>query len=553
MALVLMVNACTEDFPELNTSKNLVTEDVVNPELMLTYVQYQMVIDDGDGGSGTVGNYPGMSVSNANRPFQQSANTGIWSSTYGVYARNLADIINLYTKRDAEEGTDHSNHIAIARILKAYAFQRLTDAYGDVPYFESCLPQEEAVYTPAYDTQQSIYEDLFNELKEAVNQLDPGKDSYGGADLIYGGDVAKWEKFANSLRLRMALRVRYVDETLAAANMSDLNETNLITSAGDNAFIMTAYDNIDNTNPNFQSQYSGLYSQGSSLTKRECAKTIVDIWQDNFDPRLKLFADTAQAAWPGTPGYEGIDFFGYRGHPLLGDVPVEQKYPWGAESTSRWSLHMYAPVWPMPLLSSQEVYFALAEAALVGIKGSPADAQDFYTKGVTAAMNWAVAWNANIEPQLLDMFALYDPAADGEFVSEYAASHRITQDEADAFVDTATVMTLVGTEEEQLEMIMNQKIAGLYPTQVEEGWFEWRRTGYPRVQVGDDGDDLQGVSPRRYMWPDSEQELNSASYDEALQRIGGTDGMLIKVWWDVNPDAPHEHADPVPEQAAPWV
>ena len=71
--------------------------------------------------------------------------------------------------------------------------------------------------------------------------------------------------------------------------------------------------------------------------------------------------------------------------------------------------------------------------------------------------------------------------------------------------------------------------------------------------MGDDGDDLQGVSPRRYMWPDSEQELNAASYEEALQRIGGTDGMLIKVWWDVNPLAPHEHPDPVPEQPAPWV
>jgi hypothetical protein len=114
-------------------------------------------------------------------------------------------------------------------------------------------------------------------------------------------------------------------------------------------------------------------------------------------------------------------------------------------------------------------------------------------------------------------------------------------------------MTLTGSEEAQLEMIINQKIAGFYPIQITEGWFEYRRTGYPRVLVGDDGDDLQGVSPRRYMWPDSEQSLNSDNYEEAKARIGGSDRMLVKVWWDTNPLAPHAHAGTVPEQDAPYV
>jgi hypothetical protein len=443
--------------------------------------------------------------------------------------------------------------IAIARIMKAWAYARVTDSYGDIPYFESCLPQEDAVYSPKYDTQQAIYTDLFKELREAAAQLDENKESYGSADLIYGGDVVKWGKLANSLRLRLALRVRYVDQALAASEMSDLNEANLITSVEDNAFINTAADFIENSNPNYNAQYSGLNSQGSDLTKRLATKTMVDIWQDNFDPRLKLFVDTAAADWPGTPGYEDVEFFGYRGHPLLGFVPVEEKYPWGAESSSRWSLHMYAQVWPMPVMSSQEVYFALAEAALFGIKGSAADAQGFYEKGFRAALQWAVDWNALIEPQLMDMFALYRPDWTAEQVTEYADFHRVTQEEVDAFADSAAVLTLSGTTEEQHEMIMNQKIAGFYPNQVYEGWFEWRRTGYPRVQVGTDGDDLQGQSYRRYMWPDAEQVLNADNYNEALQRIGGNDHPLVKVWWDTNPNAPHEHPDKVPSQPAPWV
>ena len=552
--VILMTNACTEGFEELNTSNSLVTEEVLNTNLLFTYVQQRAIVTGLDGGSSTAGNYPGMSVSNSNRPFQESANTGIWSDVYTRDARNLADLIRILEKRDVESGTnENASMIAIARILKVWTFARLTDAYGDVPYFESCLPQEVAVYSPKYDTQKVIYEDLFKELKEAVAQLDPDLENYGSNDLMYKGDVDNWEKFANSLRLRLALRVRYVDQAMATSNMSDLNESNLITDPADNAFIMTAYDVIDNTNPNFRATYSGLYTQGDALTKRMPAKTIVDIWQDNFDPRLKVFADTAEASWPGTPGYESYDYFGYRGHTLLGDVPVEEKYPWGAESTSRWSLLMYAPVWPMTVISSQEVYFALAEAALFGIKGSAGEAQNFYKKGVTASINWAVDWYDITNPQLEDMFTLYRPDWTPEQVADYRDSHMITQEEADAFVDTATVMTLTGSNEEQLEMIINQKIAGFYPIQTTEGWFEYRRTGYPRVQVGTDGDDLQGVSPRRYMWPDSEQVLNEINYQEALQNIGGSDGMLIKVWWDANPVGPHEHPDPVPEQNAPYI
>ncbi len=552
-ALVMfMINSCTKDFDELNTKNSLVTEDVLNTDLLLTYVQVQAFIYNASSGAGTDGNWPGMSVSDANLPFHEEANTGIWNSVYSTYARNLADLIRILKNKDAESGTDdNANQIAIARILKAYFFSNLTDAYGDVPYFESCLPQEEVAYAPKYDTQKSIYEDLFKELKEAAAQLDEGKESFTKADIIYGGDVVKWRKLANSLRLRLALNVRYVDAAMATANMSDLNESNLITTPGDNAFVMTANDFIQNTNPNYNAQYSGLANVGTSLTKRLATKTMVDIWQNNDDPRLRLFADTAEAEWPGTAGYEDVEFFGYRGHPLLGDVPVEEKYPWGAGSASRWSLHMYAPVWPQPIISSQEVYFALAEAALFNIKTG--DPQDLYAKGVTEALNYAVRWHDITTPQLEDMFKLYKPEWTPEQVADYAAFHAVTQADADAFVASAPVMTLTGTNEEKLEMIINQKIAGLYPTQTFEGWVNYRRTGYPRVQVGHDGDDLQGVSPRRFMWPDEEELLNGDNYDEALQRIGGRDGMLNKIWWDANPIGPHPHPDPVPTQDAPWI
>jgi len=552
--LLLMIISCTKDYEDLNIRNDLVTEEVLNTNLLMTYVQYRSYIYYGNGGGSTLGNYPGMSVSNSNRPFRIESSPGVWNNGYKDLIRNVADLIRILEKRDAEAGTnDNDNMIAIARILKASIFSKITDTYGDVPYFESCLPDEIADYTPKYDTQEDIYSDLFKELREAAAQLDENKESYGAADLIYSGDVVKWRKLANSLRLRLALRVRYVDQDLAQSEMSDLNESNLITSAADNAFIMTDNDLLDNSNSNYRHPYSGLSSQGSSLDKRYTGKTVLDIWKDNYDPRLKLFADTAEAQWPTTPGYDTIDYFGYRGHALLGYVPVEEKYPYGSGSCSRWSLHMYAPVWPQPIMNSHEVYFALAEAALFDIKGSAADAQGFYDKGLKAALDWAVSWNDIIRPQLGDMFKEYKPDWTAEQVEEYAAFHDCTQEEVDVFADTAAVMTLTGTVEEQHEMIMNQKIAGFYPTQEWEGWFEWRRTGYPRVLVGNDDDELKGVSPRRSMWPDIEQELNADNYNEALQRIGGNDHPLVRVWWDANPNAPHEHPGEVEWMAQPWV
>jgi hypothetical protein len=544
--VLLMFNACTERFEDLNTKNSLVEEASV--DLILTYVQYSAFVADASNGGSDLGNYAGMSVSISNRPFQEVQAPGIWNNCYQNYVRNLSDII--YRTKDDPELV---NKTAIARILRVWAFSNCTDTYGDIPYFEVALPQEDAIYRPKYDSQKSIYEDFFKELKEAAQQLDAGKESYGSADLVYGGDVAKWEKFANSLRLRLALRVRYVDAAMAQANMSDLDESDLITTREDDAYV-----NTSNDYPEHQNQlYADVLSIGQSVIKRFCTKTMIDLWQNNFDPRLKVFADTAMANWPGTPGYEDVENFGYRGYPLLGLVPIEYKYPWQYESCSRWSTFFYVPVIEKPVLKSSEIYFALAEAALFGLKGSSADAQEYYKKGMEAALDWSVEFYGSSAAQLPDVLSLFRPDWTDAEIQSYLNFTKITQEEVDAFIDTASVVTLAGNQEEMLEMIINQKIASFYPMQEFQGWTEWRRTGYPRVLVGPDDDDLHGVSPRRMPYPTSETQLNEANYDAAvLSSLGGSgnDKRLSKVWWDVNPDAPHAHPDGTTiSMDGPWV
>ncbi|MEQ8552085.1 MAG: SusD/RagB family nutrient-binding outer membrane lipoprotein [Cyclobacteriaceae bacterium] len=538
LVLTLMV-ACTDHFDQLNTPNNLVTDDVVDIDLIFARVQAYAFIRDQTGGvvDGTSkgGLYAGVTMSESGGAFNIDPQIDVWTWLYTNYARNLGSIIRL-TKDDPEL----ANKYAIARIMRVWAFARAADIYGDIPYSESALPLDQVVYTPKYDTQESIYADFFNELKEAVALLDPAKESFGSSDLLYAGDVSKWAKFANSLRLRLALRVRYVDSQLATDQMSDLTPADLIINNDESAYVMTSTDLIDNSNPNYRT----LLLNTTATYKLLMSKTMIDLWQDNGDPRLYLYADTAQATFQS---------FGYRGRPLLGDCPQVQKNPYTNESVSRWSMHMYAPVWPMPVITAAEVNFALSEAALYGIWGTAGDAQTYYQAGIEEALDWSLDWASITSGQLSDLFAIYDPAMSSADVDSYSSSHALTQTDVDNFINTSPVVTLTGTTEEMLEMIINQKMLSYYPTQLHEASAEFKRTGYPRVLVGDDQGDLQGVPPRRYLYPVTEQDLNSDSYSEAVQRLGGQDDVRIKNWWDANPSGPHAHPGTVETRDTPWI
>lgn len=537
--IVTTMIGCTDDFDELNTPNDLVIDEVVDINLILTRVQAYAFIRNASGGSingsNKAGIYAGVGMSESGGAFNIDPQTDVWNWTYTNYARNLSSIIRL-SKNDPEL----VNKYAIARIMRVWAFARCSDIYGDIPYSESALPLDQVNYRPKYDTQQSIYEDFFKELKEAAALLDASKDSYGAADLLYNGNTEKWRKFANSLRLRLAMRVRYADSQLAKDQLDDLADSDLIINSEDNAFTMTFNDVIENSNPN----YRDLLLNGSGTYKPLMSKTMIDLWQNNGDPRLKLYADTALATFMS---------FGYRGRPLLGDGPQEEKNPYTHESVSRWSIHMYASVWPMPVLTAAEVNFALAEAVIFGLRGAPVDAQAYYRAGMEAALEWSLDWSEVTSSQLAGLFSIYDPNISSEQVDSYSNFHGLTQADIDDFMSTASVVTLSGSNEEMLEMIINQKMLAYYPTMLHEASAEYRRTGYPRVLIGSDQGDLKGVAPRRYMYPVSEQDLNTVSYNEAVQRIG-QDHVSVKNWWDANAVAEtHAHPGAVETRDEPWI
>jgi hypothetical protein len=461
---------------------------------------------------------------------------------------NLSNIIQVIDGK--ENKAELVNKSAIARILKAWAVAKLTDTYGDVPYSESCLPQEQANLQPKYDTQQSIYTDLFKELKEAAAQLDENKESYGSADLVYGGDVAKWKKLANSLRLRLALRVRFVDAALATTQLSDLTEDGLITTLGDDAYILNNTDFPDHLN----ARYFTIINYGNVSESVGTHMTMIDILRNydtiTLDPRIQIYADTVEAPFKGGISPNGYFFpdYDYRGSPTLGMVGVEYKYPWGSQTVSKIAEFWRVPVLAPAVMKCSEVYFSLAEAKLAGLLpgGFAGSANDYYQKGIDAGIEWAKWFYDLTAPQIPDLMKNYihnpDFSGGGPVqwtdadVENYLEYKKIKDADITAF-KASPIYTLSGSPDQQLEMIINQKIVALYPDEF-QGWCEYRRTGYPKVPIGPDQAALKGEVPRREPWPTREETINTKSFEEALARYG-EDSRLTKFWWDANPNAPH--------------
>jgi hypothetical protein len=557
---LLLSNACTKNFEELNTDPKIIGPDVIDPGLILTNVEWLGVVSNGSYGNGTYGCYCGMDKRDDDAPFLETDNPGQWNFEYENMINNLSNIVQLIDGKANK--ADLVNKQAIARILRAWAVSKLTDTYGDVPYSESCLPQEQAVYQPKYDLQQSIYTDIFKELKEAAAQLDDSKESYGSADLIYGGDVAKWRKLANSLRLRLALQVRYADAAMTTAQLSDLTEAGLMTSLDEDAYVLNNTDFPDHLNP----RYYRIINYSTTSESVYTHMVMIEIMRNDsidLDPRIKLYADTVMAPWKGGYSPNGYYFanYDYRGSPTLGMVPVEYKYPWGSNTVSNLADFWRVPVVAPALMRCSEVYFALAEAKLAGLlpAGFSSTALEYYQKGIDASIDWYKWFYDLTAPQMPDLMINYlhnpewtpGPQWTDADVQQFLEYKKIKDEEVAAFKATEMYTTLSGTQDEQLEKIINQKIVALYPDEF-QGWCEYRRTGYPKVPIGPDEAALKGVVPRREPWPTTEETINSTSFNEALQRYGGVDSRLTKFWWDANPNAPHIYDWIAPSMPTAW-
>ncbi len=394
-----------------------------------------------------------------------------WSDVYAGPLLDLETIIKLNTDVETRDRVlasgSNNNQLAAARILKVYYMAQLTDTYGDIPYSEALKGN----LAPGYDPQAEVYRSLLTELKEAVEQFDNGPAPEG--DVLWNGRIEAWQKFANSLRLILALRISKADPSLAMAecNAALQAEGGLIENPEDAVILF----------PDGLSNFVNPWPNVSGFDFYAISKTIVDIMEGSVpDPRLSCF---------GLPNDQGKVIGVPYGLTNDSVAAFTLQHPdWSYIFSDGW----YGSTIPFFVLTPAHVYLARAEAAQRGWTGE--DAETLYRAGIRTS------W---------EQWKVFD------------------QNLFDTYMDRADVSLAGG---DALQRIGTQRWIAYFPDGL-QGWCEWRRTGFPALQPTPWALNLSGQIPRRYIYPNSEQNLNRAAYEAAVARMGG-DRDDVRMWWD---------------------
>jgi SusD/RagB-like outer membrane lipoprotein len=385
-----------------------------------------------------------------------------------LYAGSLKDIQTVIEKG---RETQRPNLEAAGLIWKTWTFHQITDLWGDVPYSEAlALRTGGGITTPRYDTQQAIYAGLIQTLKDAVALLDPTKSGPGAGDILYGGNVERWRRFANSLRMRLAMRLSEVAPTTAQAEFVAAYNAGGFASNADNA--MLAWPGVPYQNPLFENRVvDGRDDDGISAT-------MVDTLKSLNDPRLQLYAEPAEE----DGAYRGLGN-NIRTPPLsLG---------WYSRIGNFWRWDGAAT--PTAIMTYAEVLFLRAEAAARG-------------------------WTTD------DPAARYYEAIRAN-MTQYAAPAAPTTAEIDAYVVQPRVVYDPATGLAQIQL---QKWISLY-MQGNEAFANQRRTDIPSLRLGPN----LSFRVVRFPYPAGEQSLNSANLMAAVARQGGGLDLITRLWWDV--------------------
>ncbi|MFN7116911.1 MAG: SusD/RagB family nutrient-binding outer membrane lipoprotein [Saprospiraceae bacterium] len=465
--LVFAVSSCDPgDFGDLNDNPNATTVPVTSalltnaisgigaPAANTTTGSYAQYFSETQ--------YPGVSL--------YTANVVAWD---GVYAGVLYDLQNIIDNNTNPETAplvaingSNNNQLAVARILKAFRYMYLTDQYGDIPYSAALKGDAQ----PIYDTQEAIYTDLFKELKEAVAQFDSGLPAKG--DILFNGNITQWKKFANSLRLILALRVSDAKPDIGKAEFTSALAANggVIESNADNA-------QLNFPGGAFKNPWFALYDGRSDWA---ISDVVVGVLKDLGDSRLQAFGqpNSSNDVVPVPYGVPREDVIAYtNAHPDYGLVLN--------------AVHRTITA-PQFLLTAAHVFLARAEAAQRGWTSENVNAM--YEAGIKASFEqWGVF--------------------NGGAYEAYITNPKVSLASGDA-----------------LAKIGVQRWLAFYPDGT-QGWSEWRRTGFPNLKPTPFALNTSKQIPRRYVYPATEPNLNGVNFQAAVTRLGG-DSADTKVWWD---------------------
>lgn len=383
--------------------------------------------------------------------------------------KEASRLINLAVSETPQDDGAKANKLAIIELLNVYSFQNLVDIFGNIPYSQALDINN---ISPAYDDAATIYSDLINRIDAAQAQLDPTFDSYGSADLIYGGDVAKWKKFANTLKLKIGITLSDVNPSLAQSTVEAAVSAGVFTSADDDALLN--YLGATHTNP----LYTNIVTSGRDDFVP--ANTIIDLMNSLTDPRLGKYFTLVD-----TSTVIGVQKLAYSGGRYGYSNPFTQY--------SHISPTILDPTFHGILLTYDEALFYEAEAAErnYSIGGTVVD---LYNSAITQSI---LFWGGSA----LDATA-------------YLAQPNVAYATA-----TGSWQQKIGT----------QAYIAFY-TRGLEGFTEWRRLDFPILNLPPTITSYSQI-PKRYTYPINEQTLNSTNYQAASAAIGG-DLLTTRIFWD---------------------
>jgi hypothetical protein len=522
--LLLCVSGCADMFEDYNTNQHEATEEMLSHDYLKTgafFSQMQrnvVLFAFGQGSDGAVlsSDYQVAQGLTSDLYSGYIAPTGTWQAGVhnGSYAFITGWIEQTFTRGfsgvmpawqsvvEIAEEQAFPEVAALATVVKVEAMHRVADAYGPIPYCN----YGSGTLQNTYDALDAVYQRFFEELDDAIDVLtdfvngNPSAKILEKYDLIYQGDATKWVKFANTLRLRLAMRVRFANASLAQteAEKSINSPIGLITNVNERASLKHAA--IEYVHPLLEIQD---FNEGEARMS-----AAMDSYLNGYgDPRLSIYFR------PNKNGeYKGV---------RLGIVPPNPTI-YAMDNVGYLNVtNTTEIVW----ITAAESYFLRAEGALIGWNMG-GTAADFYTRGVTASLEEngvggeAAAYLAKTSPP-----AAYIQPAGG--VGSAAAPSTIYPKWEDG-----------ATTDEKLERIITQKWIAMYPDGP-EGWAEFRRTGYPKlfpVVTNNSGGTINTASQvRRIPYPQSEYNNNSAGVQSGIAKLGGQDHGGTKLWWDPRP------------------
>ena len=514
LLMSMVLTSCTDQFESMNTNPVEVTpeqmkQDNLNIGAFFTQMEKGVfIVGNNLGGEYQMtemltGDIFASYLANINNYGYTSYHNDHYALYYDWYNAPFKDAyVNVMQpwKFIVERTEEYSPARAMATIIKVLGMQRITDMYGPIPY--SKFGTEIKV---AYDSQKDVYYRFFEELDNAVEVLTdyssqnskPYMDRY---DYIYKGNVNQWIKFANTLRLRLAMRISFVDEAKARqeAQVAINHPVGLISSGAD-AAILHQNTNLSFVNP--------IWEVCESFKDMRMSATMDCYLNGLNDPRrASFFKEAADGSYHGARnGMLDINKDNY--------VTATSSVNIGENDNLIW-------------MCGAESWFLLAEAKLrLGL--GKESVEYYYNQGIrTSFEEWGCrgveAYLANDSGKPLENFVDATNSRSTKVKNMLSNLTVAWDDQAD--------------EEVKLERIMTQKWIALFPNG-QEAWSEMRRTGYPGfvtiVNNKSNGDVPDGNIICRLRFPTTEYSDNTSNTQQAVSMLNGADIAGTRLWWDV--------------------